>query len=157
MESLAKQQSYWVAYIETLPGYPCCSFTASPLIPWKAKRQMEQGNEEEPCYTELSTHYLFFDQIKVGHSKAGSKVVLFVCLFLFFCSKTPPAKFNYLLFFWRTGEFPVICYHGWNFRRKVTRCGLFCLHLEWLGVRRLWATDPSVKLLIEEKNTLIYK
>lgn len=42
---------------------------------------MEQGNEEEPCYTELSTHYLFSDQIKVGHTKAGSKV-LFVFVFL---------------------------------------------------------------------------
>lgn len=44
---------------------------------------MEQGNEVEPCYTELSTHYLLSDQIKVGHSEAGSKVVLFVCLLLF--------------------------------------------------------------------------
>lgn len=59
---------------------------------------MEQGNEEEPCYTELSTHYLLSDQIKVGHRKAESKVVLFVC-FCFFCSKTPSAKFSYLLFF----------------------------------------------------------
>lgn len=47
---------------------------------------MEQGNEEEPRYTELSTHYLFSDQIKVGHTKAGSKVVLFVC-FCFFALK----------------------------------------------------------------------
>lgn len=115
--------------------------------------------EVEPCYTELSTHHLLSDQIKVGHGEVGSKVVLLVCLFLFHCSKTPPAKFNDWLFFWGTGEFPVICYHGRNFRRKVARCGLFCLHLEWLGggVRRLWATDPSVKLLIEEKNTPIHK
>lgn len=82
MVSAAEQRSYWVAYIETLPGYPCCSFTASPLIPWKAKRQMEQGNEVEPCHTELSTHYLLSDQIKVVIVKLDQRLF---CLFVCFC------------------------------------------------------------------------
>lgn len=52
----------------------------------KGQETNEQGNEEEPCYTELSTHNLLSDQIKVGHSKTESKVVLFVC-FCFFAPK----------------------------------------------------------------------
>lgn len=46
MVSAVKQWSYLLAYMESIPD-PIHSF----LIPWKAKRQMEQGNEVEPRYT----------------------------------------------------------------------------------------------------------
>lgn len=152
MVSAAEQRSYWVAYIETIPGYPCCSFTASPLIPWKAKRQMEQGNEVESCYTELSTHHLLSDQIKVGHSEFGSKVVLFVCFYFIAlkhhllnstigCSFEGQENSQWFVTMaeiseekWQDVGFSAFTLNGWGG-----------------GVRRLWATDPSVKLLIEEK------
>lgn len=122
--SAAECRSYWVAHMETVPGYQCCPFHSFSCH--SVKGQVTKGTRKQnrtlPHSTRIGNQLIhitcFLARLNWVILKLGQR--LFFVLFCFVCSKTPPAKFNYLLFWGVREELPVICYLDWNFRKIVT-------------------------------------